>query len=100
MRFSFRPQLEEMDARIVPATTVPTLGQSAVFLALTAMQDTTQLALVVPNGNTVQVPTNPVTPSAIEQAVIAFETTNGVPPSPCNPGLLVAANFITPSAGF
>ena len=100
MRFSFRPQLEEMDARIVPATTVPTLGQSAVFLALTAMQDTTQLALVVPNGNTVQVPTNPVTPSAIEQAVIAFETTNGVPPSPCNPGLLVAADFITPSAGW
>jgi len=100
MRFSFRPQLEEMDARIVPATTVPTLGQSAVFLALTAMQDTTQLALVVPNGNTVQVPTNPVTPSAIEQAVIAFETTNGYPPQPVNPGLLVAADFITPSAGF
>ena len=99
MRFSFRPQLEEMDARIVPATTVPTLGQSAVFLALTAMQDTTQLALVVPNGNTVQVPTNPVTPSAIEQAVIAFETTNGFPPSPINPGLLAAADFITPSAG-
>ena len=100
MRFSFRPQLEEMDARIVPATTVPTLGQSAVFLALTAMQDTTQLALVVPNGNTVQVPTNPVTPSAIEQAVIAFETTNGYPPQPVNPGLLVAADFITPSAGW
>ena len=100
MRFSFRPQLEEMDARIVPATTVPTLGQSAVFLALTAMQDTTQLALVVPNGNTVQVPTNPVTPSAIEQAVIAFETTHGTPPTPINPGLLVAADFITPSAGW
>jgi hypothetical protein len=99
MRFSFRPQLEEMDARIVPATTAPTLGHSAVFVALTATHDTTQLAIVVPSGNTVQTPPNPITPSAIEQAVIAFETTNGVPPSPCNPGLLVAAGFITPSAG-
>ena len=100
MRFSFRPQLEEMDARIVPATTVPTLGQSAVFVALTATQDTTQLAIVVPSGNTMQASPSPITPSAIEQAVIACETTNGVPPSPCNPGLLVAADFITPSAGW
>ena len=100
MRFSFRPQLEEMDARIVPATTVPTLGHSAVFVALTATQDTTQLAIVVPSGNTVQTPPSPITPSAIEQAVIAFETTNGFPPSPINPGLLVAADFITPSAGW
>src|SRR6516225_7392850 len=99
MRFSFRPQLEEMDARIVPATTVPTLGHSAVSVALTATQDTTQLALVVPSGNTVQAPPTPITPSAIEQAVIAFETTNGYPPQPVNPGLLVAAGFITPSAG-
>jgi hypothetical protein len=96
---SFRPQLEEMDARIVPATTVPNLGHSAVFVALTATQDTTQLAIIVPNGNAVQTPPVPITPSAIEQSVIAFETTNGVPPSPCNPGLLVAADFITPSAG-
>jgi len=100
MRFSFRPQFEEMEGRIVPATIVPTLGQSAVFVALTATQDTTQLAIVVPNGNTVQTPPQPITPSAIDQALIAFETTNGVPPSPCNPGLLVAAGFITPSAGF
>ena len=99
MRFSFRPQLEEMDARIVPATTVPTLGHSAVFVALTATQETTQLASAVPSGNTVQTPTQPVTPSAVEQAVIAFETTHGVPPNPVNPGLLVAAGFITPSAG-
>jgi hypothetical protein len=99
MRFSFRPQLEEMDARIVPATTVPTLGHSAVFVALTATQETTQLAIAVPSGNTVQTPPQPVTPSAVEQAVIAFETTHGVPPNPVNPGLLVAAGFITPSAG-
>jgi hypothetical protein len=89
-----------MEGRIVPATIVPTLGHSAVFMAITATQDTTQLAIVVPNGNTVQTPPTPITPSAIEQAVIAFETTNGVPPSPINPGLLVAAGFITPSAGF
>jgi hypothetical protein len=100
MRFTFRPQLEEMESRIVPATTVPTLGHSPVVVALTATQDTTQLAIVVPNGNTVQVPPQPVAPpNPIDQAVIAFETTNGVPPSPCNPGLLVAAGFITPSAG-
>jgi hypothetical protein len=100
MRSSFRPQFEEMDARIVPATTVPTLGHSAVFVDLTATPDTTQLAIVVPSGNTVQFPPSPVTPSAIEQAVIAFETTNGYPPQPVNPGLLVAADFITPSAGW
>lgn len=94
-RSGFRPQLEALEGRVVPATTVPTLGQSPVVVALVATQNSTQLSLTVPNGNTVQVPPNPITPSAIEQKVIAFELTNGVPPSPCVPGPLIAAGFIT-----
>ena len=97
----FRPQVVQVEDRCVPATVVPRLGQSSVFLTLSATQGTTQEALLVPDGNTVQMPAQPVVPpSPCQQAVLAFEQANGTPPSPIVPGPLIAAGFITPSADF
>jgi hypothetical protein len=86
-----------MEGRLVPATTVPHLGNAAVFIDLTSTPTTTQLAVVVPNGNVVQHPPQPIAPpTPIREAVIAFETANGYPPTPIVPGLLVAADIIAP----
>ncbi len=97
----FHPNLEALEGRLVPATVVPTPGQSLVILDISATPTTTQLALIVPSGNTVQAPPSPIVPpSPAQQAVLAFLQDNGVPPVPINPGLLIAAGFITPASDF
>lgn len=92
-----RIELEELERRDAPAAVVPTLGASPVAVDLIATQLTTTVALVVPGGHVVQVPPQPITPSAIQQVVLAFEGTSGYPPQPITPGPLVAAGFISPS---
>jgi len=94
---SFRPQLEEMEGRLVPATLVPTLGQSPVFVNLITTASITQLDVTVPNGNTLTLNNAPPPTTPIEQLVLAYEQSHATPPSPINPGSMVAAGFITPA---